>query len=59
MIQNGSLENEQTVIGTIETIAELAEKQGIGTPAIIVAGEVVSLSPEFLNELQTKKILKA
>ncbi len=58
IIQNGSLENENTVIGTIETIIELAEMKGISTPAVIVAGEVVSLSPEFLNELQVENLLK-
>ena len=58
IIQNGSLENEKTVVGTINTIVELAETKGISTPAVIVAGEVVSLSPEFLNELQIENILK-
>lgn len=58
IIQNGSLENEKTVIGTIETIAEIAARKGVSTPAIIVAGEVVSLSPEFINELHVENLLK-
>lgn len=57
IIQNGSLENEKTVIGTIETIVEIAAKKGVSTPAIIVAGEVVSLSPEFINELDVENLL--
>lgn len=59
IIQNGSLENEKMLIGTIETIVENAAKKGLSTPAVIVVGEVVSLSPEFLNELQVGNLLKA
>jgi uroporphyrin-III C-methyltransferase len=58
IIQNGSLENEKTVIGTIETIVEITARKGISTPAIIVAGKVVSLSPEFINELEIENLLK-
>ncbi|MCG3167323.1 MAG: Siroheme synthase [Bacteroidia bacterium] len=52
IIQNGSLANEKTVIGTTGTILEIAEKEGISTPAVIVAGEVVSLANNFTSEAQ-------
>lgn len=57
IIQNGSLENQKTVIATIETIVEIAAKEGVSTPAVIVAGEVISLNPEFLYELQAENFL--
>jgi uroporphyrin-III C-methyltransferase len=41
IIQNGTLANQKSVIGTVSTIAEQAAQQGIGSPAIIVVGEVV------------------
>lgn len=45
VVQNGSTPQERTVIGTVENLANLAEEQGIGTPGIIVVGEVVGLHP--------------
>ena len=47
LIQNGSLPNEQTAVGTISTIQKIAADKNIGSPAVIVAGEVVKLHPEF------------
>jgi len=46
IIQNGSLENEKVVLGTIDTIEKLAIESGIGAPAIIVLGEVVKYHPK-------------
>jgi uroporphyrin-III C-methyltransferase len=48
IIQNGSAKDEKVVIGTIENIVAMAEKAQIGSPAIIVVGEVVKspLPPE-------------
>ena len=43
IIQNGSLLNEKSVGGTIETIQKKVEQAGITTPAVIIIGEVVSL----------------
>ena len=48
IIQNGSWENEKMVIGDIASIVEKVEEQKIGSPAIIVIGEVVSLHPDFV-----------
>lgn len=48
IIQNGSLPSQKIVVGTIKTINEKVKKQQVGTPAIIVLGEVVASRPEFL-----------
>jgi uroporphyrin-III C-methyltransferase len=47
VIQNGSMENEKLVIGTVETIVESAKDKKIDSPAIIVFGDVVGLHPLF------------
>jgi uroporphyrin-III C-methyltransferase len=41
VIQNGTLASQQSVIGTVATIAAQAKEKEIGSPAIIVVGEVV------------------
>jgi uroporphyrin-III C-methyltransferase len=41
IIQNGTLPNEKLVAGPLEEISGLARKNGIGSPAVIVIGEVV------------------
>ncbi len=55
IIQNGSLPNEKIAIGTIDTIVEIAQKENIGSPAIIVIGDVVSLHPDFNYQLVENK----
>lgn len=47
IIQNGTLPDEKTVIGNIETIEVLAAEQKIQSPAVIVIGEVVKLHKNF------------
>ena len=47
IVQNGSLENEKFVLGTIENIEEKVANEGLSSPAIIVIGEVVNLHPEL------------
>lgn len=49
IIQNGSLPTEHILLGTIETITKVAENNSIGSPAVIVIGEVVKQHPEFLQ----------
>lgn len=49
IIQNGSLPNEKKALGTIDTIVQEADNQQIGSPGIIVIGEVVALHPELLD----------
>lgn len=47
VIQGGSTSNEKLAVGIVDTIVEVVEEKGIGAPAILVFGEVVSLHPEF------------
>ncbi len=47
VIQNGTTHAEKHVVGTFETIVEQVIDAGIGTPGIIVAGEVVGSHTEF------------
>ncbi|MEJ2008227.1 MAG: uroporphyrinogen-III C-methyltransferase [Acidobacteriota bacterium] len=48
VISNATSENQVTVLGTLETIAEQVAKAGLPTPMLIVVGEVARLS-ETLN----------
>ncbi len=57
IIQNGTLKDENMAVGTISTIEKISTQKGIGSPAIIVAGEVVRLHPEFLQEEAIDKYL--
>jgi uroporphyrin-III C-methyltransferase len=41
IVQNGSLPNQKSVIGTASSIASLAAANEISAPAIIIVGEVV------------------
>lgn len=50
VIQNGSLPNERMVVGTVNTIVDIVHNEGLGTPAIIVIGEVVHLHPHLAYE---------
>lgn len=52
VIQNGSLPDEKVAIGTVDTIAEIVKERQISSPAIIVLGEVVSLHPSQVAELE-------
>lgn len=48
IIQNGSQENEKIAIGTIATIEKQVHQQKIGSPAVIVIGDVVKSHPSRL-----------
>jgi siroheme synthase len=43
VIENGTLDEQRTVEGTLETIADDVARQGMRGPAVIVIGEVVRL----------------
>jgi len=58
IIQNGSLEDEKVILGTVETIEKLAVESGIGAPAIIVLGEVVKYHPNFNHTFVEETYLK-
>ncbi len=45
VIRHGSTPEQQTVIGTLKTIAGQVKNNGIKPPAIIIVGEVVTLRP--------------
>lgn len=47
VIQNGSTEKEMSVFGTLSDIEAQVKESGLGAPAIIVLGEVVSKSDSF------------
>lgn len=47
VIQNGTMENEKIVVGTVSTIFEKASDNKIDSPSLIVFGEVVGLHPLF------------
>ncbi len=49
VVQHGSTPMERSVVGTVATIADLAEQEGIGTPGIIVIGEVVGLHETMVS----------
>ncbi len=58
LIQNGTLPDERIAVGTISRIEEIAASREIGSPAIIVIGEVVKLHPEFVaNDVIRKYLL--
>lgn len=50
IIQSGSTVDEKCVVSTVTDILEKANDENIGTPGIIVAGEVVRTHPEFIKE---------
>ncbi len=58
IVQNGSRSNEQFVVGTIEDIVAKANAANIGTPGIIVIGEVVKLHPSLNYELVGDKLIE-
>ncbi len=45
VIQNGSLPGERIVVAEVDTITEIVQRENIGSPAIIVLGEVVRSHP--------------
>jgi len=54
IISNGSLENQNVVIGRAETIVQMVEQKRVKAPATIVIGEVVKFA---LNNLKNQSIL--
>jgi uroporphyrinogen III methyltransferase / synthase len=47
VIENGTRPNQRTVVGTLATIAGDVARAGLGAPAIVVVGDVVSLRPQL------------
>ncbi len=57
IIQNGSLPSENMAIGTIDTILDIAKDERIGSPAILVIGDVVKNHRDFPKNLKDWKYL--
>ncbi|NEU67363.1 uroporphyrinogen-III C-methyltransferase [Spirosoma agri] len=51
IIQNGTLPDERTVVGNVQTILEKVTESGVGNPAIIVVGEVAALAQADLQSV--------
>ena len=47
VVQEGTLPGQRTVTGTLETIAELVQREGIRPPSITIVGPVVGLGEEL------------
>ena len=47
VIENGSSQEENVVVGIVDTIEELIAEKNIKSPALLVFGQVVSLHPQF------------
>ena len=47
IVSRGTTGRQQTVVGTLDTIAELAGQSGINPPAVTVIGEVVKLREQL------------
>ncbi|MEN0051914.1 MAG: uroporphyrinogen-III C-methyltransferase, partial [Bacteroidota bacterium] len=56
VIQNGTKQDEKYAIGTVGTIVDAVKKQEIGTPGIIIIGDVVSLHRHFENAPANKAL---
>ncbi|MGW5238532.1 uroporphyrinogen-III C-methyltransferase [Monashia sp. NPDC004114] len=47
IVERGFLPTQRTTVGTVDTIAALAADVGVESPAVIVVGDVVRLSPAW------------
>ncbi len=54
IIESGFAQNQKIVVGTLANIWQVAQDAGIKSPAVIVVGDVVRLSPHYLAELQAQ-----
>lgn len=44
VVQNGTMKDQRTVVGTVSDIVQLAKQESIASPAVIIVGEVVKYS---------------
>ncbi|GAA4828861.1 uroporphyrinogen-III C-methyltransferase [Algivirga pacifica] len=58
IIQNASRDDQKQVIGTLQNIEQLVEEEKIGTPGIILVGEVVKYSPLAIHEMINHEAVK-
>jgi uroporphyrin-III C-methyltransferase len=57
VIQNGTLPNQKNIIGKVSTIVGLASQAQVGSPAIIIVGEVVNYA-HALNEVVKEVVVQ-
>ncbi|GAB3708686.1 uroporphyrinogen-III C-methyltransferase [Spirosoma flavus] len=50
VVQNGTRPDEQCVVGQVWNMPQLVAQQGVGAPAVLIIGEVVTLHPSYLAE---------
>ena len=50
VIQNGTRPDEQGVVGQVWNMPQLVAEQGVGAPAVLIIGEVVTLHPSYMAE---------
>ncbi len=55
VVHRGTVPEQKTVVGTLQDIAERAQKEGMKPPAIIVVGDIVNLR-EQLNWFENKPL---
>lgn len=55
IIEDGYGERERVTIGTLGTIAHLAASRQVRSPAVVVVGDVVALSPHAVGSLSSSK----
>ena len=57
VIQNGTLPSQKQVVGTVSTIAGLVKEEDLGSPGIIIAGDVVKFAD--VATVMAKQYVKA
>ncbi|GAB3994936.1 uroporphyrinogen-III C-methyltransferase [Spirosoma daeguense] len=50
VVQNGTRADEHCVVGQVWNMPQLIAEQGVGAPAVLIIGEVVTLHPSYLSE---------
>ncbi|WP_025764896.1 uroporphyrinogen-III C-methyltransferase [Dyadobacter tibetensis] len=59
VIQNGTKESQKLAIGQVWEINRLVQEKGIGAPAVMIFGEVVTLQPSYMIEYLNQQSLLA
>lgn len=57
LVRNATRSDQQTVVGTLGTIADIAAHKKVQAPALIIVGDVVSLYDE--NQAQSLRTVAA
>jgi len=57
IIQNGAMPNEKVAVADIQSIENLAHELQMGSPAVIVIGEVVSFHTDYLKFIKENELV--